>query len=246
MIRQTLKFITAALLPLTMFTACELDEIREDTVSYARIFSINVVYADTTYRFTWNGEPYESFGGYVLRTDTVGTLRAYRDDELELDTAIYFAPGSKLQFIQLPGEKIKFYDAAAGESEPDPTDPTCTKARFFYREGSLAAANDSLRFIWLSSAKANLSLPGAKSTAFDTIVIHRGKLSDYVEFNTDKYAPDNTYFHYTRQTWNGSAWTGTAKTATTLHTAVTGYKFATCEYTSGLQFQLIFGNKWEE
>jgi hypothetical protein len=231
-----------------LFFSCEQTGI-DETYSYTSI-SVSVVYSDTTYLFTYNGDTVQYAGLYlpleISRKDLTGTLRAYRGEALELDTLVQLSPGEKLSFIQFSGEKIKFYDAGAnGGDEPDPTDPACTKARFFYKTSSLDVANDSLRFIWLSSDKASLSLPGAKSAAFDTIVVHRGKLSDYVEFDTGEYAPANTYFYYTRQTWNGSAWTGTAKTATTLRTTLTGYKFAAYEYTSGLQFELIFGTKWE-
>jgi hypothetical protein len=244
MIQRFLKYALIALSGLLLFTACELDGIKEETYSYARIFDIDLVYSDTTYTFTYNGVAYDSIGGYVLRKDTIGTLRAYRGDKLELDSTIHFTPWSTMSLIQLPGEKIKFYDANAAESDPAPTDSTCTKVRFIYKADYHAA--DSLRFIWLSSTKANLSLPGAKAESFDTIVVHKNKLSPYVEFDTDKYkaAGNSTYFYYIRQTWNGTAWTGSTKTAMT-NTTITGatYKFATFRVLTS-EFSFLFGATW--
>jgi hypothetical protein len=181
----------------------------------------------------------------ILRKDSVGVFRAYRGNMLDMDTTLHISPKDTLTFIQLPGEKIKFYDANAAESEPAPTDTTCTKVRFIYKADYHAA--DSLRFIWLSSTKASLNLPGATSQSFDTIVAYKGKLSPYVEFDTDKYkaAGNSTYFYYMRQTWNGTAWTGSTKTAMT-NTTITGatYKFATFKIlTSELTF--LFGVKWK-
>jgi hypothetical protein len=248
MIRQNLKFALAALSAMTIFTACELDETREETFSYTPIFNINVVYSDTTYHFTWNDEHYNSIkaqGGYVLLKDTVGTLRAYRGDELELDSAFHFTRGSTLHFIQLPGEKIKFYDSAAtGGDEPDPADPTCVKARFVLSKYIDA---DSLRFIWMSSTKKNLSLPGSKFDIIDTTVVYKSTWSKYVELDTDRYAEggNSTYFHYTRQTWDGSKWTGSSKTAAPNGFAAKGYRFVTFEITTSWQFHFLFGTAWE-
>lgn len=247
MIQRFLKYALIALSGLLLFTACELDGVKEETYSYARIFNIDLVYSDTTYTFTYNGVAYDSImlNGYVLRKDTIGTLRAYRGDSLELDSVIHFTPWSTLSFIQLPGEKIKFYDPDDVESEPAPTDSTCTKARFIYKADYHAA--DSLRFIWLSSTKASLTLPGAMSQSFDTIVAHKGKLSPYVEFDTDKYkaAGNSTFFYYIRQTWNGTAWSGTTKTAMT-NTTITGatYKFATFKILTS-EFSFLFGTTWK-
>ncbi|MBP1676434.1 MAG: hypothetical protein H6Q20_993 [Bacteroidetes bacterium] len=240
-----LKYALAILSGLLLFTACELDGVKEETYSYARIFNINLVYADSTYTFTYNGVAYDSIGEYVLSKDTIGTLRAYRGDKLELDSTIHFTPWSTMSLIQLPGEKIKFYDANAAESEPAPTDSTCNKARFIYKADYHAA--DSLRFIWLSSTKASLTLPGAMSQSFDTIVAYKNKLSAYVEFDTDKYraAGSSTYFYYMRQTWNGTAWSGTTKTTMT-NTTITGatYKFATFRILTS-EFSFLFGTTWK-
>lgn len=232
--------------------SCDLSDTRDQlaSISYTT-FSVNVIYADTTYTFTYNGDTVEYASSYyiplqILRKDSVGVFRAYKGKIMELDTTLHISPIESLTFIQLPGEKIKFYDANAAESEPAPTDSTCTKARFTYNAAYHTA--DSLRFIWLSSTKASLSLPGATSQSFDTIVVHKGKLSSYVEFDTDKYKAtgNSTYFYYIRQTWNGTTWTGTAKTAMNNNT-ITGatYKFATFQLTgtSGLQF--LFGIKWK-
>jgi hypothetical protein len=230
--------------------SCDLSDTRDQlaSISYTS-FSVNVIYADTTYTFTYNGDTVENNSSYykpleILRKDSVGVLRAYKGKVLDMDTTLHLKPMAKLTFIQLPGEKIKFYDANAAESEPAPTDSSCTKVRFTYNAAYHAA--DSLRFIWLSSTKANLSLPGATAQNFDTIVTYKNKLSPYVEFDTDKYkaAGNSTYFYYMRQTWNGTAWTGTTKTAMTA-TIITGatYKFITYSWNPGQGF--LFGTKWK-
>jgi len=229
------------------FSSCEKIGMAE-TYSYTT-FSVDVVYADTTYTFTYNGDTLEKYSGtsnYVPleigREDSVGVFRAYRGgDSLELDTTIHISPKDTLAFIQLPGQKITFYDADATESEDAPTDTTCTKARFTY--ASTYSTYDSLRFVWLSSTKASLSLPGATSASFDTVVVYRNKFSAYVEFDSDKYsaAGYSTYFYYIRQTWGGTAWTGSTKTKLT-DTTLTGatYKFVTYSWSQGF----LFGTEW--
>lgn len=249
--RRGLGFIGAGFLCALLFASCDLSDTRDQlaSISYTT-FSVDVVYADTTYTFTYNGDTVEYISSYykpleILRKDSVGVFRAYKGKVLDMDTTLHLKPMAKLTFIQLPGEKIKFYDANAAESEAAPTDSTCTKARFTYNAAYHTA--DSLRFIWLSSTKASLSLPGATAQNFDTIVVHKNKLSPYVEFDTDKYraAGSSTYFYYMRQTWNGTAWAGTAKTAMN-NSTITGatYKFATFKMlTSELTF--LFGVKWK-
>lgn len=227
--------------------SCDLSDTRKElaSISYTD-FSVSVVYSDTTYTFTYNGDPVEYNQSYyipleILRKDSVGVFRAYKGKALEMDTTLHISPKETLTFIQLPGEKIKFYDANAAENEPAPTDSTCTKVRFTYNAAYHTA--DSLRFIWLSSTKASLSLPGATAQNFDTIVAYKNKLSSYVEFDTDKYkaAGNSTYFYYIRQTWSGTAWTGTTKTAMNNNT-ITGatYKFATFSLNQGF----LFGTEW--
>jgi len=228
--------------------SCDLSDTRDQiaSISYTT-FSVDVVYADTTYTFTYNGDTLEYASSYyvpleILRKDSVGVFRAYRGgDSLELDTTIHISPKDTLAFIQLPGQKITFYDADATESEDAPTDTTCTKARFTY--ASTYSTYDSLRFVWLSSTKASLSLPGATSASFDTVVVYRNKFSAYVEFDSDKYsaAGYSTYFYYIRQTWGGTAWTGSTKTKLT-DTTLTGatYKFVTYSWSQGF----LFGTEW--
>ncbi|MGC3977448.1 MAG: hypothetical protein QM751_03985 [Paludibacteraceae bacterium] len=231
------------------FTSCDLSDTRDQLASISfTTFSVSVVYSDTTYTFTYNGDTVQYNQSYyiplqILRKDSVGVLRAYKSKTLELDTTLHVSPIEAFTFIQLPGEKIKFYDASAAADEPAPTDSTCTKARFIYKADYHAA--DSLRFVWMSSTKASLSLPGATAPSFDTIVMHKGKLSPYVEFDTDKYkaAGSNTYFYYTRQTWNGTAWTGSTKTAMGTITGAT-YKFATFQLGTS-EWKFLFGSKWK-
>ena len=233
-----------------LLSSCDLSDTRDQlaSISYTHL-KVNVVYADTTYTFTYDGDTVQYASSYyipllILRKDSVGVFRVYRGNTLELDTTLHLKPEAALTFIQLPGEKIKFYDADAGESEPAPTDSTCTKIRFTYNAAYNTA--DSLRLIWINSKKASLNLPGATAVNFDTLMLYKNKLSHYVEFDTDKYKAtgSNTYFFYTRQTWSGSAWTGTTKTAMT-NTAITGatYKFATYQF--GSEFSYLFGSTWK-
>jgi hypothetical protein len=241
---------TFCLIVTLALSSCDLSDTRDQlaSISYTT-FSVDVVYSDTTYTFTYNGDTLEEYSGLssyvpleILRKDSVGVFRAYRGSTLELDTILHISPKETLTFIQMPGETIKFYDADAAESEPAPTDTTCTKVRFTYPSTYNTA--DSLRFIWLSSSKASLSVPGATSASFDTIVVYKNKFSAYVEFDTDKYkaAGNSTYFYYIRQTWSGTAWSGSTKTAMTA-TIITGatYKFITYSWTQGF----LFGTKWE-
>jgi hypothetical protein len=221
----------------------------DETYSFTS-FTVKVVYSDTTYLFTCNGDTIPFYGYYyppvsIGRKDLSSSmLRAYRGDVLELDSLVHLSPLETLTFIQLPGEKIKLYDANAGGDEPDPTDATCVKVRFTPAKNIDA---DSLRFIWMSSSKANLSLPGSKFDIIDTTVVYKAGLSKYVELDTDRYAEagSSTYFHYTRQTWDGSAWTGSSKTAVPNNfKTLAGYKFATFEISAIWQFTLLFGEKW--
>jgi hypothetical protein len=243
-----LGFIGAGFLCALFLVSCDLSDTRDQlaSISYTT-FSVKVVYSDTTYTFTYNGDTVEYASSYyvpleILRKDSVGVFRAYRGSTLELDTILHISPKETLSFIQMPGETIKFYDADAAESEPAPTDTTCTKVRFTYPSSYSTA--DSLRFIWLSSTFGNLTLPTATSEKFDTIMVYKNKFSPYVEFDTDKYkaAGKNTYFYSIRQTWSGTAWTGSTKTAMTA-TIITGatYKFITYSWTQGF----LFGTKWE-
>jgi hypothetical protein len=256
--KQTiLKTGTILLLLGAMVTACEKID-TDDSWSFTQL-RIDIVFTDTPYLFTYNGEAFQKlypsgqlyYPLYVSRRDTAGRFCAYRDEEtLELDTVLHFRPGSTLTFIQLPGETIKFYNSGEAEAEPNPANSACTKVRFTYQADFSEA--DSLRLIWMSSKKANLNLPGAKADALDTVMLYRKGLSRYVEFDTERYRAEdsNTYFFYTRQTWNGSAWTGSAKTAVFTSNGsniLSRYKFATCQFqqSNGI-IAPLFGTLWEE
>jgi hypothetical protein len=256
--KQTvLKTGTILLLLGAMVTACEKID-TDDSWSFTSL-NIRITFTDTLYLFTYNGETFQKVPGYQLyyplhisRRDTTGRFCAYRGNEetLELDTVIRFRPASTLTFIQLPGEAIKFYDAGEAEAEPEPANSACTKVRFTYQADFSEA--DSLRLIWMSSKKANLNLPGAKADALDTVMLYRNGLSRYVEFDTERYRAEdsNTYFFYTRQTWNGSAWTGSTKTAVFTSNGsniLSRYKFATCRFQqSNGNIVPLFGTLWEE
>jgi hypothetical protein len=240
--------LACCLMGISFLPACDPIGV-DETYSYTS-FSVKVIYSDTTYTFTYNGDTLLFYNQSLSqpltigRKDLEGTLRACRGESLELDTFLRLTPKETLSFIQLPGEKIKSYDPAEEDAD-EPTDRSCTKMRFFYKTNNVSVTADSVRFIWISSTKANLNLPGGTTQNFDTTVVHKGKLSDYVEFDNDKYADlgsGNTYFHYTHQTWNGSAWTGSTKK--TMRTYA-DYKLATCEYSAALSFGIIFGVKWE-
>lgn len=219
--------------------------------TYTKI-AVTLVYADTTYTFMYAGDTIGSIeengsgfvNAYIPLRDTVGELSVYRGSSLELDTVIHLTSVQSISaytytFLQLPGEKIKFYNVDGGDADA-PTDSTCTKLRFLYDSEYNTA--DSLRFIWLSSTKASLSLPGATSESFDTLMVYKDKLSNYVEFDTDKYADsgNSTYFYYIRQTWSGAAWTGSTKvkSGVTLYYQLATYRLGTSGWT------FLFGTTW--
>jgi hypothetical protein len=220
----------------------------DETYSYTSL-NIKVLFSEATYLFTYNGDTvqWNPAGFYkpltIARKDLTGTLRACRGETPELDTLLHLEPAATLSFIQLPGEKIKFYSDSDND-EPEPADESCTKLRLTY-SGDYNAA-DSLRFVWLCSKKANLSLPGATAETIDTLMLYKNRLSRYLELDTDKYSAEgaNTYFFYIRQTWNGSAWTGTAKTKITSDATWTAeYRFATYQISNTGWLQLLFGTK---
>jgi hypothetical protein len=233
-------------------TACDLSDTRDELASISTAyFKINLLYAETSYRFTYNGAP---AGGIntISRKDTVGVLQAFREDsaEPELSDTLHILPGSTLTYIQLPGEPLKRYGGASSETEPEPADSACVKMRFTHYEST--SANDSLRLIWISSKKSNLSLPGAVAEPFDTLTVYLGKLSRYVEFNTAKYREtgNTAYFFCTLQQWDdgSGAWKNSAVVKKAAFSKLKPeYKFSTYSIdfrNAIIDFRFLFGEKW--